>query len=702
MEKIKKGYILKFMTLIIAMLFILNNIADGVTLSNKYNHKHLRSPLGDLKPISRMLNILKADQHYFENFGETDYWKYLKAPSMAILPNNRQMIDPGCYVVDIKEQGGPFDFLLLDQENIEWQDLSGVIYKDENKDRIGNCKQGTVILVEAETNEDVIGTQFIVACDTIGGKITIKGKHYLFLYHNFSEVRNQNIYMFIKWLLDQSSSQEDFECFISVFRDFNERDSYGDSSEEYHKSLNEIIEDIRILYPKTHIEAVDNHIVGGLCGSMTVSTRGVVLRTAEYDKGADQETANWDNAKIEAIKYFNSPIETSRERSKDGLAAMLNLQGLTKEQHDLLNKGLGTFFVGLNQVRDDVGILSDEEIGEIDPESDLRKISGLKIYRFTKTQLIKALRDVKTSPENIEYIISNLISHPGRFRDEAGAPRAANLFILDEHYALLTRLSPRLKAQWARHERKHLEDITRLEEDIQAMYPLNEAVVALMFIELYPDYKQYLELLKKFSKSIEKQQQINRTDIQEYMMLKDKLSRLLRLWNEKVIALWREREKPNDDISDVESSRLLHKWKTKALYTWLDINSSNILKDFGGIKTYLLYISSFSPNHLDIFIKTRDLDSFVFLDHVDRQLYIGDALFLGSFQDSEIHIFPGSISARYKGDERSLYKEYKSIGTLSYIIDGNGLFCMPEIDEHIAQLMDLQKQFSPKPLNQAL
>ncbi|MFC1667096.1 ATP-binding protein [Candidatus Omnitrophota bacterium] len=159
-----------------------------------------------------------------------------------------------------------------------------------------------------------------------------------------------------------------------------------------------------------------------------------------------------------------------------GTAAMLNLEGLTEKQHGLLNSALGAFFVGLNQVRSDIDVLGEEELGRIDPEGVLGEVEDLMAYRFTREQLQQALKDIDALPEDIEYIITNLIAHPGRFRDTQGISRATNLFILDEHYALLASLEPTLQAEWARHERAHLDDITRSERDIQTDHPINDVV----------------------------------------------------------------------------------------------------------------------------------------------------------------------------------------------------------------------------------
>ncbi|MFC1666310.1 hypothetical protein ACFL0P_00370 [Candidatus Omnitrophota bacterium] len=163
----------------------------------------------------------------------------------------------------------------------------------------------------------------------------------------------------------------------------------------------------------------------------------------------------------------------------EGKASMLNIRGLTPEQHDMLNQALGTFFVGLNQVRSDIDVLGEEELGRIDPEGVLGEVEDLRAYRFTREQLQQALEDIDALPEDIEYIIANLIAHPGRFRDTKGIPRATNLFILDEHYNILTQLESSLQAQWARHERAHLDDITRSEQDIQIDHPIDSVVGSL-------------------------------------------------------------------------------------------------------------------------------------------------------------------------------------------------------------------------------
>ena len=113
-----------------------------------------------------------------------------------------------------------------------------------------------------------------------------------------------------------------------------------------------------------------------------------------------------------------SSTEEGQQRLKDGLAAFtLDLEGLTQEQHSLLDRALGTFFVGLNTVRSDIKVLTEKEMVRIDPEYDLRRVENLKVYKFTKDQLRNALENVGASRKNIEDIIENIVSHPGRFND---------------------------------------------------------------------------------------------------------------------------------------------------------------------------------------------------------------------------------------------------------------------------------------------
>ncbi|MBU1853607.1 MAG: 6-phosphofructokinase [Candidatus Omnitrophica bacterium] len=166
------------------------------------------------------------------------------------------------------------------------------------------------------------------------------------------------------------------------------------------------------------------------------------------------------------------------KRLSEGMAAMLNRKGLSRYHHRLLNQALGTFFVD-DGIREDIYVLDTDEIAAIDPSSDLRGIEHLNVYRFSRRQLIVALQAVGAAAADIDYITANLISHPGRFRDDRGNPQATNLFILDDSYEALTRLLPKLQAQWARHERAHLYRINLPEVIIQILFPLKNVVRAL-------------------------------------------------------------------------------------------------------------------------------------------------------------------------------------------------------------------------------
>ena len=198
-----------------------------------------------------------------------------------------------------------------------------------------------------------------------------------------------------------------------------------------------------------------------------------------------------------------SSTEEGQQRLKDGLAAFtLDLEGLTQEQHSLLDRALGTFFVGLNTVRSDIKVLTEKEMVRIDPEYDLRRVENLKVYKFTKDQLRNALENVGASRKNIEDIIENIVSHPGRFNDKKGHPQAVNLFILDEYYALFAALDRDLKIQWAAHTRYHLENLNLSETEAQAVYPLSE--VARILTERISFNKAIKEELKSLVFSPEK------------------------------------------------------------------------------------------------------------------------------------------------------------------------------------------------------
>jgi len=167
-------------------------------------------------------------------------------------------------------------------------------------------------------------------------------------------------------------------------------------------------------------------------------------------------------------------------RLREGLAVMLSLKGLTPLQHKLLNKALGSFFKDVDEVhRDKLHVLTDRELADIDPNGDLKGIEGLKVYRFQRIALVEALEGINAEPKDIAHITLNLISHPGKFRDDKGAERAVNLFILEEQYNLLSKLDKKVKIQWARHERAHLENIRYSERRILQLYPLDEVIQAI-------------------------------------------------------------------------------------------------------------------------------------------------------------------------------------------------------------------------------
>ena len=188
---------------------------------------------------------------------------------------------------------------------------------------------------------------------------------------------------------------------------------------------------------------------------------------------------------------FNSSQE-GEDRAREGLAAMLNLEALSKTQDELLDMALARFFIkGVDQVRDDIEVVTDKtELDRIDPEGVLRHLDDrtpITVYRPTTKQLKKALGKVLrkvpgATVDDINHIMTYLISHPGRYKspDAGDNRRRANIWILKETFECVAQLDPELKAQWARHEREHLDHPELSEAKIQNAYPLNEVVMALI------------------------------------------------------------------------------------------------------------------------------------------------------------------------------------------------------------------------------
>ena len=90
----------------------------------------------------------------------------------------------------------------------------------------------------------------------------------------------------------------------------------------------------------------------------------------------------------DTLDRAKNKMKSTTMDSGEGKAAMLDLSVLTPREHGLLNQALGSFF---NESQD-IEVLTDKELVNIDPRSDLISIKDLKVYTFTKQQLRKALQ----------------------------------------------------------------------------------------------------------------------------------------------------------------------------------------------------------------------------------------------------------------------------------------------------------------------
>ena len=159
----------------------------------------------------------------------------------------------------------------------------------------------------------------------------------------------------------------------------------------------------------------------------------------------------------------------------EAAAAMLSGKAFSLDEHEWFRKAVRTFFRGLDEVDEDiVDVLTQEEINRIDPERRLRTIRDLTVYRFSRQDLESALMALNAPAEVIDEIITNLVSHEGRYTpSEDGRPRT-NLFIFKEDYNILSQLHRDFQDQWAHHVWAHFEYPTRSEKSIREEFPLDD------------------------------------------------------------------------------------------------------------------------------------------------------------------------------------------------------------------------------------
>ncbi len=79
-------------------------------------------------------------------------------------------------------------------------------------------------------------------------------------------------------------------------------------------------------------------------------------------------------------------------------------------------------------------------------------------------------------------------------------------------------------------------------------------------------------------------QEIDNTDIKEYIRLKDRLAKSLFIWNEKAVKSWRATDGYGTSLVDAESNSHFIKWKNKIMRDWT--------KDLGEIRVRLSALSA--------------------------------------------------------------------------------------------------------------
>lgn len=208
--------------------------------------------------------------------------------------------------------------------------------------------------------------------------------------------------------------------------------------------------------------------------------------------------------------------------------------------------------------------------------------------------------------------------------------------------------------------------------------------------KIYPDYKDYITLLSKLYTSFEDSKEISKVDIEEYLKLRNKLGKMLNLWNTKVVDSWEQSGEWGSLAKNAEGARLFREWKEKAVHEWLE-GQEDLGFQLGRLHgKYLKFGQHTLTNHFDVFIKAEDTEDFISTEHIHQDLYMIDLFTLVGLKGNTVHILLGELSTNRERDKKGLYdyyiKEYYKEDRIMQI-DNNGLFSIPAVDEYIAKQM---------------
>ncbi|MFC1570588.1 hypothetical protein ACFL4E_02270 [Candidatus Omnitrophota bacterium] len=151
-------------------------------------------------------------------------------------------------------------------------------------------------------------------------------------------------------------------------------------------------------------------------------------------------------------------------------ALLLSGNGLTPEQHKVVNTAISTYFPQhSSEVTQAPQELPEEIYAAIDPDGVLRD-AGIKIYDLHGlNERIKMIASLK----NVDFD-DVLIIHPGTY-----SGHEKHLFVEFNELTRLQSISRKSMAAIALHELKHLDDIKMPESEVQKIAPTEEALAEL-------------------------------------------------------------------------------------------------------------------------------------------------------------------------------------------------------------------------------
>lgn len=264
--------------------------ADGaVTVRKGTNQEIERKAEGKEASKSKPMQL---DSHYFDNMMfATETQCKAETEARALAYGEKESDITQANILKAQHTGADLDPERLVFAKVDPQVSHGV------KGTVVNTPVGKVVIARADSQDDVIGTQYLEECDAIGGKFQRKGSQYLFLYHSSSATRNKDFKSFMKWAIEQSDGEETVEAALCCRRGLD------DETFTQEPTLGQVFQELKSENPHARLHHMRRPVgPNTYYGALTVSQHGAVQTNCPLHNDPPL-TGLWDQGEKEEIAF---------------------------------------------------------------------------------------------------------------------------------------------------------------------------------------------------------------------------------------------------------------------------------------------------------------------------------------------------------------------------------------------------------------